>query len=561
MRMNQSLQLLLLVIVLCSLSIPVSADTTENVSSKKQGAEQMLPVDAIEMLASLGDLKINLQKQITLTRDKIKSSESKAEKERLETELLQLDKQLSETSNDFERIATGVDAGIFNEEKKIPFSWKEEVAALVEPVIKEIKRWTERARQKTKLKDTVTELSELEPVAAGAVKKLELLAETAKDKKIQQQLKELLPEYRNTENRIRNKLELANLKLTQLQEQDESLVESTSNAIRRFFRDRGLYLLLALMAFCVVVFSGYLLHRLIFRFLPRSYGGRRPFHIRLLDLALRVSTLVAAIAGLFFVLYMTEDWFLLSMTIIFFLGLAWTVRQAVPRLWQQGRLMLNIGSVREGERVQLHGVGWIVETINVFCVLSNPALGIRLRIPIEDVVGMVSRECPPDESWFPCKKGDWIVVDNRPRAKVISLSHEMVETVERGGKRCMYQTGDLLSRSLINLSRNFRIRVTFGLSYDLQPDITADIPTKIRQYIEKRMEAEGYAKNCLNLVVEFKEANVSSLDLLIMADFEGELADIYSRLERAVQRWCVDAATTYNWEIPFPQLTVHKPAG
>jgi hypothetical protein len=62
------------------------------------------------------------------------------------------------------------------------------------------------------------------------------------------------------------------------------------------------------------------------------------------------------------------------------------------------------------------------------------------------------------------------------------------------------------------------------------------------------------------LLVEFKEAGNSSLDLLVLADFKGELADIYTRLERAIQRWCVDAATVYNWEIPFPQLTFHWPA-
>jgi len=46
----------------------------------------------------------------------------------------------------------------------------------------------------------------------------------------------------------------------------------------------------------------------------------------------------------------------------------------------------------------------------------------------------------------------------------------------------------------------------------------------------------------------------------VIADFKGEVADIYSRLERAIQRWCVDAATRYNWEIPFPQVTFHWPA-
>ncbi len=37
----------------------------------------------------------------------------------------------------------------------------------------------------------------------------------------------------------------------------------------------------------------------------------------------------------------------------------------------------------------------------------------------------------------------------------------------------------------------------------------------------------------------------------------GELADLYNRLRRAIQRWCVDACSECGWEIPFPQMTLH----
>jgi len=37
------------------------------------------------------------------------------------------------------------------------------------------------------------------------------------------------------------------------------------------------------------------------------------------------------------------------------------------------------------------------------------------------------------------------------------------------------------------------------------------------------------------------------------------MAKIYSRLERFIQRCCVEACSANNWEIPFPQLTFHWP--
>jgi phosphotransferase system IIB component len=521
---------------------------------------QTSPEDALVMLNSIAELQHNLKTQIALTREKIKTSVSDAEKARLEEELVRLDRQLSDSSNDFERIATGVDVGLFVEKKPEAFSWKEELTTLIEPAIREVKRLTVRARQKTKLKDTISELSSIKPVASNAVKQLERLYGTTQDPDIKKEIKELLPEWRNNENRIRNKLELAQLELSQMQDKEVSLVESFSKSVRDFFRVRGLYLAMALIAFICIILSGRLFHRLVFRLLPGANLEHRPFHVRFLDLFLRVFTVAVAIFGLFFVLYQAEDWFLLSMTIIFFLGFTWTIRQAVPRFWQQGRLMLNVGSVREGERLLLYDVPWKVETIHVFCRLFNPTLGIHLRLPIEDIVGLVSRPYAPEEPWFPCKKGDWVVVGDRPRTRVVSLSHELVETVERGGKRYLFKTSDFLGQNLVNLSRNFRLRVVFGVSYDLQAQVTSTIPTLLKTFIEGRMEEEGYAKSCLNLLVEFKEAGSSSLDLVILADFKGELADIYARLERSIQRWCVDAATTYNWEIPFPQLTFHWPA-
>jgi hypothetical protein len=120
-----------------------------------------------------------------------------------------------------------------------------------------------------------------------------------------------------------------------------------------------------------------------------------------------------------------------------------------------------------------------------------------------------------------------------------------------------YTTEAFLEACPANLSRNFRIRVPFGLSYGLQSEVTSTIPHVLKDYLELRIAEEGYDSSCLNLQVEFFQANSSSLDLIILADFDGRVADIYKRLERAIQRWCVDCCTKNNWEIPFPQLTVH----
>lgn len=547
-----------LVVLLCPFLSIADSSPDKGESTVEQVVE---PVEngPAEMLVSLLDLQKNLSDQIKMSKKKLKASTSDAEKQALEEEIAQIDKQLSETISDFERIATGVEPALFVEKKPQTFSWKDEMASLLEPAIKELKRFTVRARQKSDLKEKISELEVLTGAADEAVKHLETVIEKTSDKRVRKEVKGLLPEWRNVNDRLNHKLELAKSELGNLQEQDVSLVESSSKSVKDFFRARGLYLIIALTTFFAILFGSRLLYRLIVAlYLRMGRRGEKSFKVRLLNIVFQVLSVVFATVGLFFVLYLAEDWFLLSMAIIFFIGLSWTIRQGLPRLWQQGRLMLNVGSVREKERIILHGVPWRVDNINVFCKLVNPALDMELRVPIEELIGLVSRTYDHDEPWFPCRKGDWVVVNGGSRARVVSLSHEQVEVVERGGRRVTYPTDAFLQACPANLSRNYRLRVPFGVSYGLQDQVTSTIPVMMKEHISTRLEEEGYAKNCLNLQVEFLQANASSLDLLVLADFEGDVADIQKRLERAIQKYCVECCTINDWEIPFPQLTVHK---
>lgn len=527
----------------------------------KQIKAEHVDGDTPTALASILELQKNLEQQINASREKLEATSSEAEKEIIEQEIQDLDRQLSESSGDFERIATGVETSIFAPKADQHFSWNEEMASLLEPAIKELKRFTVRARQKTDLKEKIAELETLEHNAQQAIQHLELVLQNADDKAISSQLRELLPKWKNTGERLAAKLDLARSELSDLQSQEVSLVEASSKSVRDFLRARGLYLLLALAAFGATLVGSRLLYRLG-NMAARKFSDqskRRSFQVRLFQILYQVMSVVLAVGSLFFVLYLAGDWFLLSMAIIFLTALAWTVRQTVPRMWQQGRLMLNIGAVRENERIILHELPWKVVSINVFCTLHNPALDVTLRLPIENLTGHVSRPYDPDESWFPCRKGDWVDVDGT-RAKVVSLSHEQVELVVVGGARLLYPTSSFVAACPVNLSRNFRIIVPFGVSYALQARATSAIPVILKKYIEEKMVEEGYMEKCLDLLVDFKLANSSSLDYLILADFAGELAEKGKKIERSIQRWCVDCCTLNNWEIPFPQLTVHRAA-
>lgn len=533
--------------------------TPSEPASQSDLQQQEEGTNTILMLSGLVQLEEDIRQETESTKEKLKQSTSELEAESLKNQLAKLDRQLVEAGNDFERIATNVDVALFVEKKPETFSWQTEFAELVQPAIKELKRFTIRSRNKTKLRDTINEYEDLIPVAREAVQHLDYLSKTSKDTIIKEKLKELLPEWQNIEERIQKKLELARRELAQLEKNDTGLAQSLSKSTAEFFRERGIYLFGSMAAFVLILFLCRVVFRSLFSFLPQEIKKSQPFSIRFFDLLLRILGFFLAMFSGFLVLYFAEDWFLLSLAIIALIGFTWTLRQGITKMWQQARLLLNIGSVREGERITLYGVPWKLERIHFFCKLYNPSLDLRISIPVEDMMGQISRPYKQEEPWFPCIKGDWVVVGQQSRAKVVSLTHETVELVERGGKRIFYQTQDFLASVPVNLSRNFRLRVPFGISYNQQSIATSMVPTTIQTYIEKQFTEKGYDKKCLNLSVEFMQAGESSLDLMILADFKGEMAEVYKRLERFIQRCCVEACTLNNWEIPFAQLTLHVP--
>ncbi len=512
----------------------------------------------VKMLNSIIELKKNLNERIIEKKQLLEKSSSETEKADLLTELQKLDKLLAGANIDFERIATGVDIGLFAEKKTEQFDWKDELLSLVKPGITEMKRLTAKARLKSKLKDESSFYQDLVPIAKKANENIMALVSKTDDKELKTDLENLIPEWKSVENQIQNRLDIVEMQLLEIKGEETSLIESSKQSIKNFFRTRGMFLFIALVACIGVVLLLRVSYLFFMKFIPGYKTRYRPFHIRALDLIYRVMTLFLTLLVLILVFYLFEDWVLLSLTIIFLMGIGWGAKQTLPRFWHQSRLMLNIGSVREGERIFYNGVPWLVKNINVFTTLENPALGVTLRLPIEELMNKTSRVFDKNEPWFPCRKSDWVILADGTRGCVTSLSHEMVELVQRGGAQKVYQTGDFLALSPLNLSINFRLKVPFGISYTLQAESTTSILDILAAHLQEQIINEGHEKSLLNLRVEFAQAGASSLDFVVIADFKGQAAPLYNRLSRAIQRWCVDACTKNNWEIPFPQLTIHR---
>lgn len=533
--------------------IPAKLETSSAITGEPAGEDA-----AIKMLRSILELKKNLNSRILEKKGLVAKSDSETQKTYLLAELKKLDKAMAGADVDFEQIATGVEIGLFAEKKSEHFDWKRELLSLAEPGIMELKRLTVDARHKTKLKDEFSFYQGLVPVAQKANAHLAVLASKTDDPGLKGDIESLMPEWNSLENQIQNKLDLVEMQLAEIERQESSLLESSQASVKNFFRTRGLFIFIAVLACIGVVLLLRVSYLFLIRFVPGYKSRYRPFHIRVFELLYRGLTFFLSLFALIFVFYVFEDWVLLSLAIIFLMGVGWGAKNTLPRFWHQSRLMLNIGAVREGERFFYQGVPWLVKRINLFTTLENPTLGVSLRLPIEDLMDKSSRPFHKKEPWFPCRRNDWVILADGTRGCVTSLSHEMVELVQRGGAQKVYQTGDFLAQSPLNLSVNFRLKILFGISYALQAQSTHGVPDLLEAHIQEQILREGYENSLLNLRVEFSQAGASSLDLVVIADFKGEMAPLYNRLSRAIQRWCVDACTQNNWNIPFPQLTIHR---
>jgi hypothetical protein len=530
---------------------------TDPAAAVSTAAETTVMTDTLETLVSFVKLRDELRQDIKALNKQIDSAQSEAEKGKLRQEREKLESDLRTTTRNLENIAAGVDISRLRAEKQEDFNFQKEIFALLKPAFDEMKEMTSHVRQKSDLREKIVYYEERLPVIERALANVGRLQKQSKDDSLKKSLKRTAGIWRKQQAFMQSELQAARLELDKLEAAETSITEASQSYLKSFFRKRGLYLSEALLLVVAILLLSRLSYTAMQRHIPGFRKKHRSFRVRLVELVHRVFTVLMVILGPMIVFYLVEDWMLFSLGILLLLGIALTLRHTLPRYWHQVQLFLNIGSVREGERILMDGLPWQVKQINVFCTLSNPVADISQRVPIADLIELKSRPAKPDEPWFPCKKGDWVILSDGVRGTVIGISNELVQLVERGGSLLTYQTSDFLANSPRNLATNFRIKETLGISYSLQKESTTRIPETLHCYIQQRAEQEGYGEQLLNLRVEFAQAGNSSLDLAVIADFKGELGGLYKRLRRAIQRWCVDACSEYGWEIPFPQMTLH----
>ncbi|MEM7268835.1 MAG: hypothetical protein AAF401_06245 [Pseudomonadota bacterium] len=469
----------------------------------------------------------------------------------IKAELSQLDAQIG-------AVATGVSTQEYGADGEQAFDLNAEAQKLVEPFIAMLRDATENARQIERLRRDLSEAQRREALARRALDTLSPIESLASEETMVATLAETRGFW---EARANAQSDLAAALQQQL---DDRLSDrgdtraAAGQAASSFVRERGLSLAYGFGAFVLVFGVMRLIHRAA-SWLRTSRRIRRSLATRLANLIFTAITPVFAVGAMLTVFNARNDWLLLGVFGVMLLALIWIGIKMIPEMIDQVVLLLNLGAVQEDERVIFDDTPYLVKRLDFYTDLENPALdGAEFTLPIKDLLGLHSRPSGHDEPWFPTARGDWVRLADETAGQVIGQTPDIVEIQIPGGAVVTYATGDFLAQTPQNLSEGYRSEVEFGVSYRHQTEAPDKLMEQLREHVRSGLLAIVPQDQLRDVAVELMEAGDNAIIYEVEADLVGAAAHRFEDVERELARLCVDACNKFGWEIPFPQMVVHR---
>ena len=547
----------LLLLFFLLLPAPLPAQDADTAAAETQQLQQTR-----QQLQGIGRSLVEKRAQIEQLRAELAAAEDDTTRQELEQAIAEQEAARRSLRESFESIALGgVDLSVFSEERQQEFDWRAELQQVLRPLFEELKDLTEKPRTIERLRSELALTEQRLEVASRVVENLERVPTEGLSETTVARLEDLQQNWRQRLDDLQRQREVAQLQLGNLLGQSESVLDQIGNSLHTFFSGRGLNLILAIAAFFIVWFLLQGLLRLFQKRAERLHYERRQ-KTRLFVFGFRIVSVLLAIAAALLVLYVAGDLVLLGLALILLLALALSFRTYLPRYLAETRLVLNLGAARERERVVYQGVPWRIRSIGMYSRLSNPELeNGTLRLPLSEMLQLISRPCREEEPWFPCRPDEYVLLGDGTFALVERQTPEIVQ-LRVMNQTVLYPTADFLAARPRNLSRgSFLAIVTFGIDYRHQPISTGEVADIFHQAVERAFADSPLAEHTEGVLVEFKEAGASSLDYLVIVTLNGAAAGYYYKAGRMIQSACVDVCNARGWVIPFSQLTIHQGEG
>lgn len=546
---------ILLALVLMTLAMTVRADGPPIPDATAQSA---VSDESWRNFENLVKTINEAQQELAALRKQLQQARDDTERERLRAEVNRASEDIDSLQSAWEMWATGgVDMQMFTPKPEEKFDWRAELQSVFEPIVVELRRLTERPRKIERLRSEQAFFQQRVAAAEAAVRNLADYKGKAPTPELQDAFAGLESRWSKRRDELQNRLALVEFELQELLSPDKPAEQRAGEALQTLLSGRLLNLLLSLAAAASVYGVLWLGNRLYTQYVVRG-ERQRPFIARVIHLVYLVTAALLALFAAMSVLYARGDWILLGLLLIMVVAAAVTLQRSLPAYLKEAKLLLNLGPVREGERVLYRGLPWKVQALNMYSVLVNPLLrGGRLRLPLTELDTLVSRPQDPQEVWFPTRENDIVLLADGTFGRVVQQTPELVQ-LKVGAALRNYPVAAYLDAQPQNLSQEgFGVSIKFSIDYRHQAEATTTIREQLREYIGKGLAQDPLSAHMKDYFVEFDTAATSSLDFVIGASYSGEAAEGYYTLRRLLQRLALEAANLHGWLIPFTQMTVH----
>ncbi|HUV20384.1 MAG TPA: hypothetical protein VMZ32_01235, partial [Gammaproteobacteria bacterium] len=478
--------------------------------------------------------------------------------EKIREQIAALRETIDALTRSFESIAvSGANLHSLQDESKPELSWHDELMQIARPVLNSLKEATEKPRRIEELRREIELYQRQSGVARKAIESISQFDGENLPPEVAEGLAEIAATWKERDRDITRSLELAGANLQSLEAEEVDLLATFGGIAREFILGRGLTLLIALLTGIGVWLALRALRQLVRASRSTRKDSEQAARMRLLFYGFHLLTILLVSLAVLSVFYVRGDLLLLSLAIIVLVMLALGTWRFLPRYVQEGRLLLNVGAAREGERVIYRGLPFRITALNLYSELRNPELEGVIRLPLSALAQLISRPRGND-AWFPCRAGDYLLLADGSFALVLQQSIEWVR-LKVMGSIVQVASDEFLRQNPRNLSMDgFGVAVTFGIDYQHQSIALQEVPRRLHDGITEAFAAAGYGDDLKDLLVEFKAASASSLDYLIFATLDGNRAASYFAIGRLIQQSCVDICNREGWVIPFSQVTIHQ---
>jgi len=507
-------------------------------------------IKKVATASSIAESQTEVASVIKEKEKELSNAKTSQEKATIEKELEELVKRKNTLKHEFTLNATGIDTDTLEQKDTKKLSVEAELTKVFSPLIVGLTEFTEPSRRIEFLRSHVAYYEQNTPKIRDGLKQVETLLVDTKNEVVKQGLLKEQAYWQQQEKEFNTKLQVAKQQLIEIENRKLSAVDAFNQFMQAVFSKRGLNIVLSIVFFFATFVILMFLRRLILLINPFSYIPRLRFVANIIDVLLYLFTFIIATLVLMVSLFAAGEVLALALVTIVLLGMGWALRNTLPQFVEQIKLLIGYGTVRQGEKVIYEGIAWEVESIGIYSYLINPFLtGGRVRLPIRDLIDLRSRPFGEKENLFPCKEGDYILINQKNWRRIITQTPQSI-TFDWHGMEESMQTREFVEQNIVNLSKTpFWLMGNLDIAYHHRFKLTNEITTKLTAYLEEEFKKTPYAEHLVLAWVGFGGMTDTSLKLYTWLRVQPEAAEKYSAMHVVLNKICLNAANHYGWDV------------